>query len=91
MKISSSELDKMRAKHQKPEFVIEIYDSDGLIQELTDISYFSVSVGEAQFVRRTFSLSVVNKDQEYTFDINARDNNLYWYDKIIKIYAKWGD
>ena len=91
MKISATELDLLRAKNQAPQFKIEIYDSDGLIQTLTDIENFSVSLGEDAFVRRTFRLAVNNKNQKHTFDITARDDNLFWYDKTIKIYAKVGD
>lgn len=79
-----------RGKNQIPQYKIEIYDSTNtLIEELSDLESFSVSVDENAFVKRNFSLSVNNKDGKYTFFPSAYRNNLYWYDKTLKIYAKF--
>ena len=89
MKVTASEEDLLKSKTQNPQYKIEIYDSDDdLIQELTDIESFSVEMVEDRFTRRTFSLSVNNDSKEYTFLQESKSNNLYWYDKTIKIYAK---
>jgi len=90
MKISASELDVLRSKNQTMEYKIEIYSSTGtLIDTLTDIENFSVALSENAFVRRTFSMAVNNENQEYTFNKQAHGDNLYWYDKTLKFYAKY--
>jgi len=89
-KVSSSITDILTKHNQNPQVKIEIYDSDDvLIQELSDIENFAVSMSEDAFVRRTFFMSINNKDQEYTFLPESKSNNLFWYDKTIKIYAKY--
>ncbi|MGG2091227.1 hypothetical protein AB1283_25950 [Bacillus sp. S13(2024)] len=88
MILSSDDFIRALNRQQKQVSIkLELYDSnDNFIREITQSvnkdSAGSISVDSERDIRRSFSFSLVNKNNEYTYGTDK----LVWLDKRVKLY-----
>lgn len=78
----------IRGTYQVPLCHLEIYNSDGIKEKsiYIDSDHVTISAASSRKILRTISISLDNKDGQYTIDPTLFEQNVLWYDKTIQVY-----